>query len=299
MKSDDLLFFNLDRYIAFGVWLCYDTTSENGKDVWNMYSVLVVDDEIWIRKGIVRMIDCQRSQIHVIYEAGSVQEALSVYDEKHPDIVLADICFPDANGCALGEAIYQRDRRTRIVLISAHSDFIYAQRALKFRASNYLLKPVSKEQLNKTLEDCVRELEAMNVRPVMVEETQIHQNFSDEVVKKIIMELDQDCTQKISLAKLSETYHISETYLSHVFKKYTGKTLTNYVAQIRIEKASQLIAMNKDNSDKLYTIAQRVGYDDYQYFVRVFKKVMGISPREFEEQFRQSRETGDEVHQKD
>lgn len=261
-----------------------------------MYSVLVVDDELWIRKGIVRMIDCSRNEIDVVYEAATIQEAVSIFDEKHPDIVLADICFPEKNGCTLGEYIYQKDPRTRIIMISAHSDFTYVQRALKFRASNYLLKPVSKEQLNKTIGECVQELGAVENTPVVREEDSIHQTFSDEVVKKIIAELNRDCTQKISLSQLSETYHISETYLSHVFKKFTGKTLTNYLAQIRIEKASQLIAMNKNNKDKLYTIAQRVGYDDYQYFVRVFKKIMGVSPREFEEQLQQERETPHDVY---
>ena len=64
----------------------------------------------------------------------------------------------------------------------------------------------------------------------------------------------------------------------------------NYIAQIRIEKASQLIAMSKNgSSSKLYLIAQQVGYDDYSYFVRVFKKVTGMSPREFHKKVMQER----------
>lgn len=64
----------------------------------------------------------------------------------------------------------------------------------------------------------------------------------------------------------------------------------NYIAQIRIEKASQLIAMSQSGSSgKFYVIAQQVGYDDYSYFVRVFKKVTGMSPREFHKQVMQDR----------
>ena len=80
-----------------------------------------------------------------------------------------------------------------------------------------------------------------------------------------------------------------------MFKKFTGKSLTNYLAQIRIERACQLITLNKDAPEKFYTIARRVGYEDYQYFVRVFKKVLGISPREFHAQLLRERSGADEV----
>lgn len=56
-----------------------------------MYTVLVADDERWIRKGIVKMIDCEKNHISDIYEAVTVQEAMDIYDQKKPDIVLTDI----------------------------------------------------------------------------------------------------------------------------------------------------------------------------------------------------------------
>lgn len=265
-----------------------------------MYTILVADDERWIRKGIVKMIDCEKNQISEIYEAVTVQEAMDLYDQKKPDIVLTDICFPSKSGCDLVEYIYKDDPNVCVVLISAYSDFSYAQHALRYHASNYLLKPVSKEKLNQAIKECREELESLErkweqpkkekqekqerqerqERQVKKEKDDL--NASEVIVNKVIEELDRDCAQKISLPQLAETYHISEAYLSHVFKKHTGKSLMNYIAQIRIEKASQLIAMSQNgNSSKFYVIAQQVGYDDYSYFVRVFKKVTGISPREF------------------
>ena len=71
-----------------------------------MYTVLVADDERWIRKGIIKMIDCEKNQISEIYEAVTVQEAMDTYDQKKPDIVLTDICFPMKSGCDLIEYIY-------------------------------------------------------------------------------------------------------------------------------------------------------------------------------------------------
>lgn len=254
-----------------------------------MYKVLVADDEYWIRKGIVQMIDCERNRIEAIFEAATVQQAKEIFDREHPDIVLVDICFPTESGCDLGEYIYSQDHRVHIVIISAHPDFSYAQQALRFHANNYLLKPVSKVKLNQTIQDCTEELTTLDAKSGVAESRSGNINFSEAVVRKIIEDLDRDCAQKISLTQLAARYHISEAYLSHIFKKLTGKSLTNYLAQIRIERASQLITMNKDNPEKFYTIAQRVGYEDYQYFVRVFKKVLGVSPREFHAQLLQER----------
>lgn len=269
-----------------------------------MYTVLVVDDERWIRKGIVKMIDCEKNQISEIFEAVTVQEAMDVYDQKKPDIVLTDIRFPVKSGCDLIEYIYNDNPNVCVILVSAYSDFAYAQHALRFHASNYLLKPVSKEKLNQAIRVCREELDALEEKKEKAKQSESgktesvakkspekhDRNTSEIIVNKVIEELDRDCAQKISLPQLAETYHISEAYLSHVFKKHTGKSLMNYIAQIRIEKASQLIAMSKNgSSSKLYLIAQQVGYDDYSYFVRVFKKVTGMSPREFHKKVMQER----------
>ena len=269
-----------------------------------MYTVLVVDDERWIRKGIVKMIDCEKNQISEIFEAVTVQEAMDVYDQKRPDIVLTDIRFPVKSGCDLIEYIYNDNPNVCVILVSAYSDFAYAQHALRFHASNYLLKPVSKEKLNQAIRVCREELDALEEKKEKAKQSESSKtesvakkspekhdrNTSEIIVNKVIEELDRDCAQKISLPQLAETYHISEAYLSHVFKKHTGKSLMNYIAQIRIEKASQLIAMSKNgSSSKLYLIAQQVGYDDYSYFVRVFKKVTGMSPREFHKKVMQER----------
>lgn len=279
------------------------------KWVADMYTVLVADDERWIRKGIVKMIDCEKNQISQIFEAVTVQEAIDIYNREKPDIVLTDICFPVRSGCDLVEYIYNDDPNVCVVLISAYSDFSYAQHALRYHASNYLLKPVSKEKLNQALRECRIELYALEEKRVKADreyekvftrtsaehvsgsrQENTDLNTSEIIVNKVIEELDRDCSQKISLPQLAETYHISEAYLSHVFKKQTGKSLMNYIAQIRIEKASQLIAMSRNGgSGKYYVIAQQVGYDDYSYFVRVFKKVTGMSSREFHKKIMQER----------
>ena len=63
-----------------------------------------------------------------------------------PEIILSDVMFPQENGCDLGERIFEMNPNAKIVMISAYDDFDNARRALRFRAVDYLLKPVSREQ---------------------------------------------------------------------------------------------------------------------------------------------------------
>ena len=249
-----------------------------------LYTLLAVDDERWIRMGIVKMIDREASNIGDIFEAGTVREAMELYQRHHPDIVLTDVCFPAENGCTLGEYIFHDDPNVKIILISAYSEFAYVQKALRFHAANYLVKPVSKETLNQTIASCILELEnkqAPRPQPKFYQESDDEINYSAGIVRKIVDRINENCAQKISLGDLAKEYHISEAYLSHVFKQEIGVALTIYVTQVRVEQACQLILMRKE---KLRTIAKHVGYEDYRYFVRVFKKIMNVTPSEYQAQ---------------
>ena len=74
---------------------------------------------------------------------------------------------------------------------------------------------------------------------------------------------------------------LSHPYLSRLFKEEMGKTFMEYVTELRIDKARELLG----NPDvKVYEVAGAVGYMEYAYFVRVFKRVVGYSPSDYRKQ---------------
>ena len=251
-----------------------------------MVKVLVADDERWIRKGIVRMIDRERNHIGDVLEAENVTQALEIFRQEMPDIILSDVMFPQENGCDLGEQIYEINPKAKIVMISAYDDFDNARRAIRFRAVDYLLKPVSRDQLNGILDECVRQLEAERQQgesPVgdVLEErlaALTDENSSSRFVEKLMQDIREDCARHYPLSRMAEECHVTESYFSSLFKRVSGKSLVNYLAQIRVEKAQELIASTEY---KLGQIAGAVGHDDYQYFTKVFKKISGVTPGEY------------------
>ncbi len=99
-------------------------------------------------------------------------------------------------------------------------------------------------------------------------------------VQKVLMVIDSDLTADLSLHKLAETFSINASYLSSLFKRETGKTLTDYVSQKRIEHAAYLL---KSTNWQIQTIAQHCGIFDVNYFAKMFKKHMGKTPKEYRE----------------
>ena len=82
----------------------------------------------------------------------------------------------------------------------------------------------------------------------------------------------------LNLNSICSYLNISTSYFSTIFKEMTGETFIEVLTRIRMEKAAELM---KDPDKKLETISFLVGYDDYNYFSRVFRKKMGCSPRDY------------------
>lgn len=97
-------------------------------------------------------------------------------------------------------------------------------------------------------------------------------------IERIRRRIETDYAEDITLASLAEQYHVDASYLSRIFSRKYGESIISFLTRVRMEKAAQLM---RDESRKLEAIAFLVGYDDYHYFSRVFRKKMGVSPSEY------------------
>lgn len=95
-------------------------------------------------------------------------------------------------------------------------------------------------------------------------------------VKKIISYLNENYNEKISLEQLARNMYLSPVYISKIFKEETGESPINYLIQIRLEKAKEILELGDERSIK--QIANSVGYDDVYHFSKLFKKYYGVSP---------------------
>lgn len=99
------------------------------------------------------------------------------------------------------------------------------------------------------------------------------------VIKEIISYIDFHYAEDLSLNFFAEKFNIAKTYLSNLFKKETDTTLTEFIHQVRMRKAITLI---NSSAIPVSAIASACGYNDINYFIRVFKRTYGLSPKQYQ-----------------
>lgn len=97
-------------------------------------------------------------------------------------------------------------------------------------------------------------------------------------VQQALISIDANLAGNLSLRTLSDALNISSSYLSTIFKKETGQTLTDFIAQRRVDKAMELLRTTRL---QVQTVAQHCGIVDVHYFSKIFKKVTGMTPKAY------------------
>lgn len=100
----------------------------------------------------------------------------------------------------------------------------------------------------------------------------------ESITENMLAFIQENYRNKITLENLTKNSYLSSVYLSKVFKESIGETPINYLIQVRINKAKELLA---ENILSMKEIAIEVGYTDYYYFSKLFKKNTGLSPRAY------------------
>lgn len=123
-----------------------------------MYKLLIADDEAMIRRGLKNSLKWDELNIEVIGEAEDGELALDMAKEMKPDIMLVDICMPFLNGLELISKLNDANTNCLIIIITGYDEFKYMHEALKLKVFDYLLKPLNKDELKKTVIKATNEL---------------------------------------------------------------------------------------------------------------------------------------------
>lgn len=109
-------------------------------------------------------------------------------------------------------------------------------------------------------------------------ENQVSVDNSSSMINTVITHLQKNFSQALNLNELSMKSFYSKNYLCTLFKETTGITISQYVQNLRIREACRLL---ESSTAKIVDIADQVGFTDYKSFNVSFKKIMGITPKEY------------------
>ena len=124
-----------------------------------LYKVFFVEDEIVTREGIRDNVDWKAHGFEFCGEAPDGEIALPLMQTVRPDVLITDIRMPFMDGLQLSQIVQDRMPSTKIIILSGHDEFEYAQKAIKLGVFEYLLKPVSVQDLHNVLQKVASELD--------------------------------------------------------------------------------------------------------------------------------------------
>ncbi len=127
-----------------------------------MYKVIFVDDEILIREAVSENTPWSETGFVLAGTAENGREAIKLLERERPDLLLTDIRMPIMDGLELSAYVQEHFPDMKVMIISGHDEFEYAKRALKYGVSEYILKPITADELRVELLKIKEKLDSLN-----------------------------------------------------------------------------------------------------------------------------------------
>lgn len=247
-----------------------------------MLKVLIVDDEEEILESIFRFLSVKLPQYEYTRTSSS-RQAREILKTDLVDILLTDIKMPHWDGFELSSIAKETNPDCHVIFLTGYQDFDFAYQAIKSKCDDFILKNDLNDEVIRSIQRTALSLEKkraeerMSVPDAPLPDAQYHHSI-DFVQQYIREHIDSD----ISLNKLAQAVYLSPAYLSRLFKNVTGLNITEYLLQVRIKTAKNLLVTSEK---QVQDVALAVGIDSPVYFTRLFKKATGFTPVEYRSLF--------------
>lgn len=177
-----------------------------------MYTYVIVDDEPLIRKGTIKKLEPIQDKISCIGEANNGAEAMELIEKLNPDIIITDMNMPVLDGTQLLPMLTKRYPDKRIVVISGYKDFEYMKHAITAKAVDYILKPFSRDDVQKSVLNAIGQIEKnQNMKDLLI--------TSEEKKEAARYEYDIQMLKNLILG-----YHTSEVMINSKNLNFINRT---------------------------------------------------------------------------
>ncbi len=249
--------------------------------------LLIVDDEMFAVQGILDGVSWDQLSFDVILKAYSYTQAVEAFQGSFVDVLLCDIEMPDGSGLDLVDYVNRHSPGTQCVILSCHDEFDFARRAVKLNCLDYVLKPVRYDVLTGILKNAIAAAEERSRRTMM---ESLGRQYVDSVSQKnrtdaadaagIAMDyIASHLDEELSVKQLASMAYVSPDHLTRVFKKKFGKSIPDMILERRMALAGELL---RKGELSIATVSGSVGFSNYSYFSEQFKKVHGMTPRDYQ-----------------
>jgi two-component system response regulator YesN len=216
------------------------------------YKVFFVEDEIITREGIRDNVDWQASGFEYCGDAADGEIALPMLRIAQPDVLITDIKMPFMDGLQLSKIVRERMPWVKIIILSGHDEFEYAQEAINLGVTDYLLKPVTVLQLQ-------------------------------NVLQKLTVQLDHERREQSKLKKLQEQVEENQVILC---ERLLFRLVVGAISPIEAVEKAELLGLNLIARHYLVAIlkielgdhSEQYNHDEYQSLQQVIIELMAKNP---------------------
>jgi len=237
-----------------------------------MSVVLIVEDELLELEFLESIVTDLLPNDKILTCESGIQ-AVELARQYRPDIIVMDILIPELDGLKAIQEIKKFLPQVPVMILSAYSDFSYAQTAIRLGVQEYLLKPIKPSVIKQAIHDLLAAASATEEEDYR--ETKINQIY---FIEKSIKYIHDNFKQKLPLQLVSSYIYVNPQYFSRIFKKEVGVNYIDYVNNLKIEYACKLL---ETTNYPAYRISGECGFTDPSYFNRVFVQQMKTTPHAY------------------
>jgi len=228
-------------------------------------NVLLVDDEPLELEQMEYMIKTT-FPLWKFYKAADACQALTINQNHKINLAFLDINLPGRSGLEFAEELRTINKEVDIIMVTAYQSFDYARQSIRIGVVDYLTKPVIESDLQKVL--------------AKYQDPQSSNDYSSLIYQALLF-IHDNFTEKLTLSDIAREVHTNPTYLSRKFHEEVGLPFSEYIIHYRIQAAKRFLINNP--AWNISDVAENSGFNSQHYFSTLFRKIEGITPKEYRE----------------
>ena len=195
-----------------------------------IFKLLVVDDEVTMRKGISNYMNWASIDCQVVGSASDGMEAIEFLRREPVDIVITDIKMPAADGLEVARYVHENHPQTKVIILTGYADFEYAQTAIKYHVTSFILKPTNKKELFAAVQEAQKQLIISQQQESIAKEGVFF--LKDQLMQELT---DHPCTGQLK-EKLRSLELNMDSYYVAAFKPVSDEPDLSALKKIVIEE---------------------------------------------------------------
>ncbi len=275
--------------------------------------ILVVDDEPNARNGVAATLREWGGTEATVETAVNGADALEQLRQRRFDLLVTDIRMPVMDGIRLLEEVRSLELLLPCILLTGFAEFAYAQSALRLGAVDYLLKPVRQEQLLEAVEKALAARQQEGISLVLgngltgssdrglqgpgsgtSSGAPLSSDPGDRgagqdavlnpAIAKALIYIKDHIHEGLPIKDVAGHVHLNPSYFSVLFKEEQGINFIDYITEYRLKLAKEMLG---SSAMPLDDISEKIGYQTTSYFIKMFKKHTGMTPKHYRDRLRE------------